>query len=517
MDGFRLIEKVSSELVSACDMRRLDLVLSVRANLERGQMLIDMVVELVKGSNLRFYKNEYYCFTGKVYDSIGYSLTANIIREVLIKLHVTPSDRYMFDKRVVSKCCEMIRMRELHPKYSVLCFRNCILDVETNIIHEFSPEFEVVHLLDYDYHKEARCPQWIEFLNQVLPESGCRLILQEYFGLGFVNRQDASNKIENVLMLYGEGSNGKSVILNTIQGVLGRDMVGNCPLMSLIKDSSDERYRTMAMIDGKRFNMCTEIQAKDISKYSDSFKQLVSGEPQVGRFLKHDPYLVFNVPYLVFNANRMPSCDDMSFGFMRRFIIVPFNRVFTKEEQNTSLEYELKREYAGIMNWMLAGMRRLKKNGYRFSSSEAVENAVRSYLESNSNAFDFMGDYGYRYVSATTDEEPALIPMQVLYGKYVNWCDKNGEEAYSMKKFSMDLCANYEELRKKPGVRKFRKQRLTTGVVVYVYGVQMDKLRKDRLFKGERLENVNSTKRSGWKEEVDAAGVPYDGNEDLLD
>lgn len=517
MESFEFIREVACKLSKEYNERDLELTLSLSNSLERAQRIIDMSQDVLRNSLFRFYKEDYYYFTGRIYECIGFTILSGVLKELLIVLKVCPSDRYMMERKFVSKCLETIRMKPLNPKYSVLCFKNCVLDVEKNEVYDFSPEFDCIHLLNYDYSKEARCPQWTVFLQQVLPESGSRMILQEYFGLGFVNRQDSSNKIENVLMLYGTGSNGKSVILNTIQGVLGHDTISNCSLLSMIKGCGDERYRTIAMIDGKRFNMCTEIQAKDISSYSDAFKQLVSGEPQIGRFLKHDPYVVFNIPYLVFNANRLPTSNDMSYGFMRRFIIIPFERIFTKEEQNTALEYELRSEYAGIMNWMLAGMRRLKRNGYKFSSSEAVDNAVDKYLCGNSNAFQFMADCGYRYNKIVEDEVGGLIQMSELYGKYLDWCDRSGDEPLSLRRFSDDLCISADEYKKRGGdVRKYVKRRRSDGIFVEVYGVQYDKIRKSRVLKGKQIKSV-IRRNSLWEDEADAAGRPYSGNEDALD
>ena len=65
--------------------------------------------------------------------------------------------------------------------------------------------------LPFDYEPAARCPLWLETLNQIFPssEEGDRRIevLQEFFGWCMVPN---GLNLEKFLILVGEGANGKS-------------------------------------------------------------------------------------------------------------------------------------------------------------------------------------------------------------------------------------------------------------------------------------------------------------------
>ena len=80
-----------------------------------------------------------------------------------------------------------------------------------------------------------------------------------------------------MLVLRGSGSNGKSVVFETIMGILGRENVSNFGIGALI--TGNERKKNIAFINGKRLNYCSEIQALEFGKDSDTLKSLISGEP----------------------------------------------------------------------------------------------------------------------------------------------------------------------------------------------------------------------------------------------
>ena len=64
--------------------------------------------------------------------------------------------------------------------------------------------------VDYGWEPREMPIQWITFLSEVLPDEKDQELLQMFLGATLMSRREA--KIETMLVLYGSGANGKSVV-----------------------------------------------------------------------------------------------------------------------------------------------------------------------------------------------------------------------------------------------------------------------------------------------------------------
>lgn len=108
----------------------------------------------------------------------------------------------------------------------------------------------------------------------VLPQTELQSVLAEY--LGYIFFKSSSLKLEKVLLLYGTGANGKSVLFEIISALLGSESTTNFSLQSL----TDEKGYQKAMIANKLLNYASEINGK---LEASMFKKLISGEPVEAR------------------------------------------------------------------------------------------------------------------------------------------------------------------------------------------------------------------------------------------
>ena len=56
--------------------------------------------------------------------------------------------------------------------------------------------------------------------------------------------------------------------------------------------------KNIAFINGKRLNYCSEIQALEFGKDSDTLKSLISGEPTEARPIYGDNFTAYNIPFV---------------------------------------------------------------------------------------------------------------------------------------------------------------------------------------------------------------------------
>jgi putative DNA primase/helicase len=96
--------------------------------------------------------------------------------------------------------------------------QNGTLDLKDGRLRPHSREDYITKILPLDYDEKAGCPLWLNFLEKTFAvESDIISFLQRV--LGYSLSGDMSEQC--FFILYGEGANGKSTLLETIRFTLG--------------------------------------------------------------------------------------------------------------------------------------------------------------------------------------------------------------------------------------------------------------------------------------------------------
>lgn len=364
-------------------------------------------------------------FNGEVYQNVSFYLFRKCVREYLYSIGMKSQDWLRFKGHIMSAAKEPVMLKKFirHPKY--IGFSNCVVDFETLETLDFSPEIHIDNQMDYDFDLTQECPMWKEFLSQVLPNQTARAIIQQFFGLAFLDRYNNENKVEKALILVGEGSNGKSVIFETMMNVFGTRNISNMDLNSLSK-GGDEGQRNMSMLENRRFNYCSEEQIGKVIQRSDIFKTLVSGEPIYARRIGENSFRIDNIPFLVFNMNKLPKFNDDTHGLYRRLLIVAFNIIIPDELQDRRLAHKLKDERAGILKWLYEGYSMLRANKFQFVTDKELEKVNMDFLESQDPVRAWITDLKIRskpLYGCLTDEPQEMLSSD-LYESYVRFCTR---------------------------------------------------------------------------------------------
>lgn len=390
---------------------------------------------IIRQTSLHEFKGSSYFFNGRVYEEISEQELDLVVLDSMEDFGVFNSDIAARKNMLIGKCHREARRKKLQPSKRVLSFENGVLDLDTQRLVPVSPDNHVLSMVPYSYKPEAKCPMWEHFLEEVLPDINSRMILQEYLGIIFVDRKKTS--LEEMLILYGTGSNGKSVVYQTIKGILGEDNISVTPLEDLVNGARVEH--NIASIDGKLLNYCSELGKKELS--GRKVKSLVSGEEAPARMLFKDSYIARNIPLIIANANALPDTTDDSHGYFRRFKILPFTVTIKNEKQDKNLADKLRAEYSGIFNWIMTGRSRMVRNNYKFTASESVNEVSRNYEMDSNSVLSFLRDsrifaeplwkFHNSYTSMQTD----------IYREYCRYCIDNGYKAFGSKAFRDKLVA----------------------------------------------------------------------------
>jgi putative DNA primase/helicase len=301
-----------------------------------------------------------------------------------------------------------------------LTLQNGLYDLAEHCLISHTPDIFTTNLLPYDYDPDAQCPRWMQYLNEVfLSNQDTINFVQEAIGYAF---HKAIPK-PALFFLVGPGSNGKSVCIDTLTSLFGKENVSNISLNLL----SNEIY--ILDLFGKMINVSSETPNK---KYinTDLTKAVVAGDWVTGRELYKRPskFQPFAKHYLA--MNELPNIEDNTHGMWRRIHVIEFPHKFTEDKMDVELTEKLRAELSGIFNWALEGYKRLRMQKFIFSESQSMNTSKKHYKNQSNSASDFISRHFVR-----ADEEHSVI-FKDEYDRYRYFCEDEGyKNPYTKKEF----------------------------------------------------------------------------------
>ena len=268
-----------------------------------------------------------------------------------------------------------------------IAFRNGILNIDTNELLPYSPDFIITNKIEWDYNKNAYSEEVDEVLNNIsCNDKEIRELLEEIVGSCFYRSQTLAGG--KAIVLVGNGANGKSTYLKLLKKVLGDENTSALDLRKL-----DDKFSTVMMF-GKLANIGDDINDKIICDMS-FFKKVVTGET-VPAQQKGQPQFDF-APYckLIFSANNIPRMGNGmdSFAIRRRLVIVPFNAKFTKGNENYNLNIVSLLSTQSSMEYLIKlgveGLKRILQNN-DYTTSDKVQSEMKDYQMANDPIFAFI-------------------------------------------------------------------------------------------------------------------------------
>ena len=379
----------------------------------------DQKWDLVKQGDFRYF------FNGNYWQGVSREDTKRFLMQVAIKQGYSEieSKGYEFLDKLFK---QFIALAHLETKTKninkvMINLQNGTFEVGSSIkLREFDKADFLTYQLPFSYNKNATAPKFTEFLNYVLPDNGCQKLLQEYCGYIFTKNL----KLEKCLILYGTGANGKSVIVDIMNALLGVQNVTNYSLASL----SQEHNR--ANIKDVLVNWGYEIHG---NLDSDTFKNLTSGEPIQARLKYGNSFMMTDYAKLAFNANSLPKDVEHNEAFYRRFMIIPFEVTIPEGKRDANLAKDIiTNELEGVFNWIVEGLKRLVDQK-SFSSSAKSKDALEAYKKESDTVALFIDDSGYK---SSLEKKSAT---KLLFAEYIQFCKDNGFRSLNIRNFSRRL------------------------------------------------------------------------------
>ena len=323
----------------------------------------------------------FFKYNGKCYEQLTAESLNNLCQRELAK------HRHLFKGSTLSELIHYAIGDTLVPsdkarndQVNYLTLQNGLYKLGEGRLIVHTPDVFTTNLLPYNFDPNATCTRFIQFLNEIFLNDQEKInFIQEAVGYAF----HQSLPTPAIFFLLGEGSNGKSVFINTITKLVGEKNACNISFNKL----SDEYY--ILELFQKMINISGETPlSKQIN--TDLIKAVVAGDWVTGREpykqpMKFRPYAKH---YLA--MNKAPNITDPSHGMWRRIMVIDFPRIITEEEMDRELEMKLAQELSGIFNWAIEGYRRLKERSFRFLEPQSVSFSKQSYREETDSVRAFV-------------------------------------------------------------------------------------------------------------------------------
>jgi len=324
---------------------------------------------------------------------------------------------------------------------------NCLngtVDLRTGEIKPHDPADFITKLCPVVFDPSACAPQWEETLAKVTLEERAPArplvsFLQRWFGYCTTG----STREQQFVVHYGQGSNGKSTIIETVASVLG-DYAGSAAPGLLMSKTHDSHPTEIADLFGRRMVTAHETGEGGMLR-EDFVKQATGGDKMKARYMRADFFEFSPTHKIQLLTNHKPMIKGQDTGIWRRVLLMPYLARFGPQEdvvagrahhvRDTHVMERLAAERQGVLAWLVRGARVWFQEGLQ--PPDAVLVASREYQSEQDRVGQFVLE-----CCATGPDCRAVLSGGFdggLYEAYRVWCGEGGTFALSKHKFSQEL------------------------------------------------------------------------------
>lgn len=332
-------------------------------------------------------------------------------------------------------------LKKLDTNPYLLCFANGVIDFKEKRFRNGYPEDNLSKCTNIDYiplNTAVHGKQMSdikEFMKKLFPVAE----LNQYMWDHLASTLTGLTTNQTFNMYIGVGSNGKSVLVNLMEKILG-DYKGDVPLSLITQPRTKigSASPEIAALRGIRFAVMQEPSKGD-KIIEGQLKALTGGDPLTGRALYMDNVTFIPQFKLVVCTNEFMDVKSNDHGTWRRICVVEYMSLFTEtpvsDDPDKPYQYKLDKyinekfeQWAPIFAAMLVD--RVYETDGNVNIPEMVRSASNAYREQQDYIAEFVHD---RIVKSPTD----CIQKTVLANVFKEWYNTNyGNRVPNMKEIT---------------------------------------------------------------------------------
>ena len=282
-----------------------------------------------------------------------------------------------------------------------------VVDCKTGKVRKRTKEDLFSFELGFNYSDDVGpFPQWITSLFDIYKDKkACTLYLQMLLGY-FMTGETREQTF--VVFQGNRGKNGKGVILNLLESVMGDFIYKMNKGLVIHSEKCSNRGASLAKLVFSRLSYIDETRKED--RFKDDFVKDISGEGKLTYrpLYQSERTIDVNCKFLCI-TNFAPKFDGTDQAIARRILIIPFLKYFrTKNEAgynpndkycvtitDNNFKYELLEQRAQFFNFVVAGAIRYYKHLGQLIDMmpKTFKTARKDYIHSNDPVQQFVEEF----------------------------------------------------------------------------------------------------------------------------
>lgn len=312
--------------------------------------------------------------------------------------------------------------------------QNCVVNLRTGQTTEHNKMLLLSKVAGANYVAGDNKPKrFLKFLDEVF-DGNKDIIHFMHKWFGYCCTGDCKEQV--MVTCVGDGSNGKSLLLQIIGEVLGDYAAISKAELLIEKKYQNNSLTELARLKGIRYCQVNELEMGDVLK-EGQVKDITSGNNKVvARFLYGNEFEFLPKFKVNLATNYDPKIRGTDNGVWRRYIKVPFNRIFKGSEVDKDLINKLRDEKDQILGWLVEGCLLWQKEGLELP--EILLQEKEQYREANDVIQQWISEccaVRKNYIEKVSD----------LYDSFKSYCQRYNEYVMSKTMFGKNMSKKFEK------------------------------------------------------------------------
>ena len=313
--------------------------------------------------------------------------------------------------------------------------KNGIVDLKSGKLleHDRSYMMSKNTNINVDFDKEPKV--WLKCLNDIFFDNQDVInFIKKAIGYTLTG----STREQCLFQCSGDGSNGKSVVFDTIYNMLG-DYSINAQVESILtksNSSSGSATPDIARMKGARFVRTNEPNQG--ARFNEGFVKQLTGDSVVTARYLYGSDFEFTPEFKLWIATNYPlEMRGTDKGIKRRMRLIRFDRIFEGASADKDIFDKILAELPSVLGWAIKGCLDYQKEG--LEPPESVKSATQSYFEENDVVEKFITN---NLKKSSYGREKASD----IFSAYKQWAKNSNEwDGMTQSKFGKEISKRFEK------------------------------------------------------------------------
>lgn len=311
----------------------------------------------------------------------------------------------------------------------LLTVRNGIIDLESGVIFPHDKNLYLTSFCDVDFFPNAfSCNSaFATFISSIC----CGNVeLMNFLQICFGYAITGETKEQKIFFLHGEGSNGKTTLVEAIGEVIS-SYSKHIPIEVLtgLSDNLSGAKPSPELAQTPNIRTIFTSEPNEGSCLNEGLVKLLTGGSKICvRQLYGEPFELKPKFKIFIDTNHLPQIRGGEYAIQRRLCVIPFHATFSGTNMDRFLPEKLKsqQEKEAILAWLVKGAVRYYHEGLRMPPM--ITNVTSEYVQQNDS-------FGRFFSERVQKQDGATCLASALFAAYSVFCNENGVTPLSQTAF----------------------------------------------------------------------------------